>query len=186
MNKENNQTKVNDGCARSFAKGLTDKAAEVILDTLVFSPFLATPTAASLAIVVEMLCFLMNFFNERLWNLTDWNREITCENKVNEKCSRSIVRGVTRRALEVAVDTLLLSIFAEAPLALGLAITVEGICFVISLINDRLWNLTDWKREIVNSTEREVKKMDENPPQQTRASHEEIYLLLIYNRFHPL
>ena len=163
MNKENNQTKVNDRCARSFAKGLTDKAIEVILDTLVFSQFLAISTSANLAIAVEVLCFIMNFFNERLWNLTDWKREVTCENKVNEKCSRSIVRAATRRALEVAVDTLLLSIFAEAPLALGLAIIVEGICFTVSFINDRLWNFTDWKREIVNSTEREVKKMDENP-----------------------
>jgi hypothetical protein len=185
VNTEKNQTKVHDGHARSFAKGLTEKAIDVLLDTLMFSPFLATSTSASLAVTVEILCFVMNFFNERLWNLTDWNREVTCKNKVNEKCSRSIARGITGRILEVAVDTALLSIFTEAPLALGLAVTVEGICFITSFINDRLWNRTDWRRKIVNS-DSEVKKVSENNPLQTKTPHKEISPVLLYNRFHPL
>jgi len=185
MNEGNNQTKVNDGRIRSFAKGLTGKTAEVLLDTLVFSQFLAAPASAGLAIAVELVCFLVNFENERLWNLTDWNREVT-GNKVNEKCSRSIARALTGRTLEVAVDTALLSIFAETPLALGLAVVVEAVCFVTGLINDRLWNHTDWKREIVDPIKREKKKRDETPLPQTRTTHEELYLLWVYNRFHPL
>lgn len=140
---------VNDRYMRSLAKSATGKALEVLIDTLLFSRFLELPLSAGLAIAVELICAMMSFLNERLWNLIDWNREVVGDSKVDEKCWRSMARATTGLAFQVAIDAVLLSAFAEAPLALGLAIATEVVCFVTSFVNDRLWNRVNWKREVV-------------------------------------
>lgn len=77
-----------------------------------------------------------------------------CEHKpkVNETRSRSFLKAVTARILEVLVDTLIFS-FVGFPLfeSFGLAILVEFVCFLVCYILERIWNKVDYGRKIINN-----------------------------------
>jgi len=77
------------------------------------------------------------------------------KHKVNETHLRSILKAVTSRIIEIAVDTLLIgTIYAflgipnSYELASGIAISIEMLCALTSYINDRLWNKISWGREV--------------------------------------
>lgn len=69
--------------------------------------------------------------------------------KVNETKIRSIFKGITARTIEVLVDTVIITLLGvDIHLSFGIALLIEGMCFVASYINDRFWNLTDWGRHV--------------------------------------
>ena len=71
------------------------------------------------------------------------------EHEVNETKKRSLLKGISMRILEVLVDTFLLSFLGlGVEVSLGVSITIEGICFVVHYINERLWNKIDFGREV--------------------------------------
>ena len=69
--------------------------------------------------------------------------------RINETRKRSLLKAVSFRIIEIALDTLILSIFLEIHLALGLAIALEGLCLLLHYGFERLWNRTDFGRDIV-------------------------------------
>ena len=69
--------------------------------------------------------------------------------RINETRKRSLLKAVSFRVIEVALDTLILSIFLEIRLALGLAIALECICLLLHYGVERLWNRTDFGRDII-------------------------------------
>lgn len=73
---------------RTLAKGITAKAAEVSFDLLIFDAVLSTivpqyglinntMSALGIAVIVESVCFGLNYINERFWNRIQWGRKIT-------------------------------------------------------------------------------------------------------------
>lgn len=67
---------------------------------------------------------------------------------IYETRMRSFWKAVSFRGIEVAVDTLILSFFVEVPVAVGLAIALEVLCLILHYIFERVWNRSDYGREI--------------------------------------
>jgi len=61
---------------------------------------------------------------------------------------RSLLKAVSFRLIEIAVDTAILSIFVHVGLALGLAIGLELTCFVLHFLFERIWNKIDYGRQV--------------------------------------
>lgn len=71
------------------------------------------------------------------------------KSKVNETHKRSLLKGISMRILEITIDTVLLSILGFGiEKSLTVSIGIEGLCFVIHYINERLWNKVNWGRRI--------------------------------------
>jgi len=77
------------------------------------------------------------------------------KHKVEDTRKRSLLKALTSNGLEVLVDTILfdrvLSSFGISilPLAFGLSVTVEFLCFVTNYLNDRAWNRIQWGRKVI-------------------------------------
>jgi hypothetical protein len=72
---------------RTLAKGITAKAAEVSFDLLIFDSVLNsiapqyglinnTISALGLSVLIESICFGLNYLNERVWNKVQWGRKV--------------------------------------------------------------------------------------------------------------
>jgi len=69
--------------------------------------------------------------------------------KINETKTRSILKGITGRILEVIFDTLLINLIGvNIQTSFTIAVIIEGVCFMASYINERFWNLTDFGRTV--------------------------------------
>jgi len=68
--------------------------------------------------------------------------------KINETRRRSLLKAVSYRLLEITIDSLILSFFVEVHLAIGLAITLEVICFILHYGFERVFNKINYGREI--------------------------------------
>lgn len=68
--------------------------------------------------------------------------------KINETRKRSLLKAISFRILEIAIDTLILSCFVEVYLAAGLAVVLEGICLALHYCFERVWNRVPYGREI--------------------------------------
>lgn len=68
--------------------------------------------------------------------------------KVYETRTRSLLKAVSFRVIEVVVDTFILSFFVDTHIALGLAIALEFICLVLHYLFERIWNRTQFGRVI--------------------------------------
>ena len=68
--------------------------------------------------------------------------------KINETRTRSLLKAASFRVLEITVDALLLSFFVSVPLAVGLAVAIEGVCFGMHFLFERVWNRIDYGRGI--------------------------------------
>ena len=80
--------KVYDTRKRSFLKALTANLVEIIIDTFVIGfilSYLGVPyevaylSGGGLAVLTELLCFCTNYIVDRIWNRTQWGREIVEE-----------------------------------------------------------------------------------------------------------
>jgi uncharacterized membrane protein len=58
------------------------------------------------------------------------------------------LKAVSFRVIEISVDSLILLIFVKPHEALGLAILFESICFGLDYIKERVWNKSDYGREM--------------------------------------
>lgn len=77
------------------------------------------------------------------------------EQQVNETKKRSLLKAVTARIMEVIVDTLLFEFFfgllgleGMLHISLGIAISIEFLCFLTCYVNERAWNRIQWGRKI--------------------------------------
>ena len=68
--------------------------------------------------------------------------------KVNETKKRSLLKAVSFRIIEIIVDSAILSVFVDIQIAIGLAITLEVVCLILYYLFERIWNKTDYGREI--------------------------------------
>jgi len=68
--------------------------------------------------------------------------------KINETRYRSLVKAVSFRILEIALDSFILSFFVEIYTAISLAITLEILCLILHYGFERIWNRVNWGREI--------------------------------------
>ena len=68
--------------------------------------------------------------------------------KINETRKRSLLKAVSFRVIEIALDSLILSIFVSPRIAITLAIVLEGLCLALHYGFERLWNRTDYGRHV--------------------------------------
>jgi len=68
--------------------------------------------------------------------------------RVNETRRRSLLKAVSFRILEIAVDSVILSFFVTTAVAVGLAILLEGLCLAAHFIFERVWNKINYGRVI--------------------------------------
>lgn len=69
--------------------------------------------------------------------------------KVNETRTRSILKGITGRILEVILDTFLITIIGvPIEISFTISVIIEGLCFIAGYINERFWNFTDFGRTV--------------------------------------
>jgi len=68
--------------------------------------------------------------------------------RVNESRKRSLLKAISFRIVEIAVDTLILSCFIEVFIAAGLSIALEGICLILHYIFERIFNRINYGREV--------------------------------------
>ena len=61
---------------RSFLKGMSFKIFEAGVDTLILMFFTKPYVAVSLAVVIELLCWVAHYINERVWNKINYGRII--------------------------------------------------------------------------------------------------------------
>lgn len=78
--------KISDERKRSFFKALTGNGLEILIDTFILGTILQilgipSPYQISLglSVLTEVLCFLTNYFNDRLWNRFQWGRKVEDE-----------------------------------------------------------------------------------------------------------
>ena len=69
--------------------------------------------------------------------------------RVNESRKRSLLKAVSFRIIEVAIDTAILSYFVSAPVAFGLSVGLEVLCLLSHYIFERLFNRINYGREVI-------------------------------------
>ena len=67
---------------------------------------------------------------------------------INETRRRSLLKAISFRAIEIGLDTIILSFFIEAHIAFGLSVAIEVLCMIAHYIFERLWNRVSYGREI--------------------------------------
>jgi len=75
--------------------------------------------------------------------------------KINETRKRSLLKAVSFRLIEIALDTLILSIFVSPQIAITLAVLLEGLCLALHYGFERVFNKIQWGRDIVKESENE-------------------------------
>jgi len=68
---------------------------------------------------------------------------------INETRKRSLLKAVSFRGLEIALDTVILSIFVELKTAIWLAILLEGLCLALHYGFERAWNKSQYGRHVI-------------------------------------
>jgi len=68
--------------------------------------------------------------------------------KVYETKKRSLIKAVSFRVIEIAVDSLILSFFVTPAVAISLAVVIEGLCLSAHFIFERIWNKINYGRHI--------------------------------------
>ena len=68
--------KVYETRVRSLLKAVSFRVIEITVDTFILSFFVAIPVALILAILLEVVCFLLHYSFERAWNKIDFGRYV--------------------------------------------------------------------------------------------------------------
>ena len=68
--------------------------------------------------------------------------------KVYETRKRSLLKAISFRIIEIAIDSAILSIFVSPPVAIGLGVALEGICLLLHFGFERIWNKIDYGRQV--------------------------------------
>jgi len=69
--------------------------------------------------------------------------------RINETRKRSLLKAVSFRILEIAIDAIILSIFVSPQLAVTLAVLLEGLCLGLHFGFERVWNKIEYGRHII-------------------------------------
>lgn len=69
--------------------------------------------------------------------------------RVNETRKRSLLKAVSFRVIEIALDSLILSIFVSPEIAVALAVLLECLCFALHYGFERAWNRVNYGRHIM-------------------------------------
>ena len=69
--------------------------------------------------------------------------------KVNETRKRSLLKAISFRVVEITASSIVLSFFVTTYEAIGLAVLLEGLCFGLQYLGERVWNKIGYGREIV-------------------------------------
>ena len=68
--------RINETRKRSLLKGATQRMLEVAVDTAILSFFATPQIALTLAVIIELLCWISHYCNERIWNRISYGREM--------------------------------------------------------------------------------------------------------------
>jgi len=68
---------------------------------------------------------------------------------INETRKRSLLKAISFRGLEIALDTIILSIFVELKTAIWLALLLEGLCLALHYGFERIWNKSQYGRHVI-------------------------------------
>ena len=71
------------------------------------------------------------------------------EMRINETRKRSLLKAVSFRIIEIALDSLILSWFVSIELAVVLAVILEGLCLALHYGFERGWNRISYGRQII-------------------------------------
>lgn len=79
----NHKHKVNETKTRSFLKSISGRLIEITIGTLIIGTILTVLKVDSpyklgfmMTIVEETLCFIICYFNDRIWNKINWGRNV--------------------------------------------------------------------------------------------------------------
>lgn len=61
---------------RSFLKAVSFRLIEITVDTIILSFFVTPPVAFGLSVTLELICLLLHFVFERIWNKIQYGRII--------------------------------------------------------------------------------------------------------------
>ena len=67
---------------------------------------------------------------------------------IHETRRRSLVKAVSFRIISISLDTLILATFLELDRAFGLAVVLEGACFLAHYSFERIADKIQWGRYI--------------------------------------
>lgn len=69
--------------------------------------------------------------------------------KVNETHKRSLLKGISMRIFEITIYMLLLFMLGlEIEKSLVVSVGIEGLCFAVYYMNERMWNRIGWGRRV--------------------------------------
>ncbi len=68
--------------------------------------------------------------------------------QINETRSRSLLKAISFRVLEIIIDSLILSFFVGVYIAVGLSVVLEVTCLILHYIFERIWNKINYGREV--------------------------------------
>ena len=69
--------------------------------------------------------------------------------RINETRKRSLLKAVSFRLIEIALDAIILSIFVSPQVAITLAVILEGLCLGLHFGFERIWNKIQYGRHII-------------------------------------
>ena len=69
--------------------------------------------------------------------------------KINETRKRSLLKAISFRVVEITASSIVLSFFVKPYEAIGLAVLLEGLCFGLQYLGERIWNKVGYGREIL-------------------------------------
>lgn len=71
--------------------------------------------------------------------------------RVNESKLRSFLKALNGRILEVLIDAVILYVLGIPFLeGIGVAVLIEGVCFGVCYVVERIWNKISFGRKIVS------------------------------------
>lgn len=69
--------------------------------------------------------------------------------KINETRKRSFAKALSFRIVEITASSIVLSLFVAPYKAVGLAVLLEGLCFGLQYLGERIWNRIGYGKEII-------------------------------------
>ena len=76
LNNNSATMRINETRKRSLAKAVSFRVLEIALDTLILSFFITPAIAFGVAVSLEVLCLVLHYTFERIWNKVGYGREI--------------------------------------------------------------------------------------------------------------
>jgi len=68
--------------------------------------------------------------------------------RINETRKRSLLKALSFRFIEIAIDSFILSLFVDIHVAIGLAVGLELVCFSLHFGFERIWNKVQYGRYV--------------------------------------